>query len=73
MPRGWDQRKTRLRGGRVRDSPLPLSTEDLVPALAGLPEQFPTADEFHDDVNPARSQRFRDEFAGITNFPFDSV
>jgi hypothetical protein len=53
--------------------PSYLSTEDLLPALAGLPKLFPTADEFHDDVNPARNERFRDEFGGITNFPFDTV
>ncbi|MEY2418444.1 MAG: hypothetical protein QOG90_1124 [Actinomycetota bacterium] len=50
-----------------------LSTDELAGGQAGLPQLFPTADEFHDDVDPARNKRFRDEFAGITNFPFDSV
>lgn len=46
---------------------------DLAPALEGLPVEFPTADEFHDDVDPSRNARFRDEFGGITNFPFAST
>ncbi|CAN5816077.1 hypothetical protein BH24ACT3_BH24ACT3_17630 [soil metagenome] len=33
---------------------------------------FPTADEFHDGVDETRNARFRDEFAGITDFPFPS-
>jgi hypothetical protein len=50
-----------------------LAADDLGPALAELALEFPTADEFHDDVDLDRNARFRDEFAGITNFPFTSV
>jgi hypothetical protein len=53
--------------------PAYLSGEDLAPALAELPDEFPTAAEFHDNADPARNERFRDEFAGITTFPFGSV
>jgi hypothetical protein len=49
-----------------------LSSADLAPALAELPTMFPTADEFHDRVDEARNARFRDEFGGITDFPFES-
>jgi hypothetical protein len=53
--------------------PSYLSGDELAPALAVLPREFPTADEYHDNVDPARNERFRDEFAGITDFPFASV
>jgi hypothetical protein len=46
---------------------------DLSPALSELPLLFPTPDEFHDNADPPRNARFRDEFGGITNFPFLSV
>ncbi len=47
-----------------------VSTEELAPGLAALPDMFPTAEEFHNDVDPQRNARFRDEFGGITDFPF---
>lgn len=53
--------------------PAHRSPGDLAPALRELAQLFPTADEFHDDVDAARNARFRDEFAGITAFPFDST
>lgn len=53
--------------------PAFLTSLDLAPAVDELPRLFPTADELHDDVDPARNRRFRDEFAGITNFPFPSL
>ena len=53
--------------------PAYLKAEDLKGALAELHLEFPTEDAFHDDVDPARNERFRDEFGGITNFPFSSV
>jgi hypothetical protein len=50
-----------------------LGPDDLRDALDELGREFPTADEFHDDVDPARNERFRDEFGGITSFPFTSA
>ncbi|HVE94156.1 MAG TPA: phytanoyl-CoA dioxygenase family protein [Acidimicrobiales bacterium] len=50
-----------------------LSAEELAPALAELPTMFPSADDFHRDADPLRNARFRDEFGGITNFPFLST
>jgi phytanoyl-CoA dioxygenase PhyH len=41
--------------------------------LAELPSVFPSAEEFHDDVDPARNAAYRDEFGGITDFPFAST
>lgn len=46
--------------------------DELAPAIAELPTLYPTADEFHDNVDPPRNERFRDEFAGIDDFPFRS-
>jgi hypothetical protein len=34
---------------------------------------FPTADEFHDDSDRTRNERYRSEFGGITLFPFAAV
>jgi hypothetical protein len=34
---------------------------------------FPTADEFHDDIDPERNARFRSEFDGIVDFPVGGV
>ena len=50
-----------------------LSADDLQPALDELPSLYPTADEFHDDADPARNKRFREEFGGIDDFPFAST
>ena len=53
--------------------PAYLSEVDLKPALAELPSVFPTADEFHDDADPQRNAEYREEFGGITDFPFVST
>lgn len=50
--------------------PAYLEEDDLRAAVDALPVLFPTADEFHDAVDPRRAARFRDEFAGIDPFPF---
>lgn len=50
-----------------------LLTDAVAEVASDLGLLFPTADEFHDDVDPDRNGRFRDEFAGITNFPFDAA
>ncbi len=47
--------------------------EEVCDAVADLPSEFPTADEFHSDADPARNRRFRDEFGGITAFPVESM
>lgn len=48
-----------------------LPAEDLHAAVRDLPLLFPTADEFHDSVDPGRNARFHgDEFNGIDAFPF---
>jgi len=38
-------------------------------AVAGLPSELPTPEEFHSDHDPERNRRFRDEFGGIVPFP----
>ncbi len=53
--------------------PGQLSVDELAPAQRELAEMFPTPEEFHDGVDETRNARYRDEFAGITNFPFDST
>jgi hypothetical protein len=53
--------------------PLFLSPDEIAPAIAELPEVFPTADEFHDGVDPDRNARFRSEFGGILDFPVAGV
>ena len=53
--------------------PRYLGDAELRDALDDLPSEFPTADAFHDDVDPSRNERFRDEFGGITDFPFAST
>jgi hypothetical protein len=50
-----------------------FSPEELAPAIAQLAGVFPTADEFHDDIDPERNARFRSEFDGIVDFPVGSV
>jgi hypothetical protein len=54
-------------------APRLVPASALAPALDELAIEFPSADEFHDNMNPARNERFRDEFDGISIFPFDSV
>jgi hypothetical protein len=54
--------------------PKHLSTSEIGPAVGDLGALFPTADEFHDDVDPDRNAKYRnDEFAGISVFPFASI
>ena len=53
--------------------PAFLDGADLAQAVAELPLLFPTADDFHDDAEPERNRRFRDEFGGIDDFPFAST
>jgi hypothetical protein len=50
-----------------------LTADELAPGLAELPAMFPTADEFHAHPDAAQYERFRDDFGGITDFPFVSV
>ncbi len=50
-----------------------LSAAELAPALAELPLLYPTAEEFHGNVDAGRRARFADEFGGIDSFPFVSV
>jgi hypothetical protein len=50
-----------------------LSSAELEPACAELGMLFPTAEEFHGGLDPARNARFADEFGGIDDFPFASV
>ncbi|HUR76673.1 MAG TPA: phytanoyl-CoA dioxygenase family protein [Acidimicrobiales bacterium] len=53
--------------------PALIPAEELAAAVEGLRLLYPTADEFHDGVNPERNARFADEFGGIDDFPFPSV
>ena len=47
---------------------------EIAPAHRELALLFPTPEEFHDHVDESRNAKYRrDEFAGITNFPFASV
>lgn len=50
-----------------------LLADDVAEAVADLGSVFPTTTEFHDDVDPRRNERFRDEFGGITPFPTRST
>ena len=50
-----------------------LDPTSLRPGVENLSLDFPTAAEFHNDLDPDRNARFRDEFGGISNFPFASV
>jgi hypothetical protein len=50
-----------------------LDAADIAPARAGLTGVFPTAEAFHADPDRGAFARYRDEFGGITNFPFDSL
>jgi hypothetical protein len=53
--------------------PAYVTSVDMAPAVAELPMLYPTADEYHDHVNPERDRRFDDEFGGIDDFPFHST
>lgn len=58
-------------GFLILPSHLPIAT--MQPAVDELHVVFPTAEEFHGNVDPDRNLRFRDEFGGIDDFPFASV
>ena len=62
-------------GTRVRDrARVPRRPTRSPPAIADLPLLFPTADEFADDVDPRRNDRFRvGQFGGVDVLPFESV
>jgi hypothetical protein len=53
--------------------PSYLDARDLARGVAELPLLYPSADEFHEAPDDPRFARFRDEFGGITDFPFTSV
>ena len=54
--------------------PNVLEQDDIGPAQGEIPSMYPTADEFHDDVDPDRNARFRDDqFTGIDEFPWASI
>jgi hypothetical protein len=54
--------------------PSLLGPDDLAAAQQELASIYPTADEFHDDVDPERNARFRDDqFTGIDEFPWSGT
>jgi hypothetical protein len=54
--------------------PAFLSADELAPAQAELGLLFPTAEEYHDDVDPERNARFRTgAFSGLDPFPYPAV
>lgn len=54
--------------------PAFLTPGDIAPSLDELPLMFPTADEFADDVDPVRNDRFRSgQFGGVDVLPFASL
>ena len=68
-----EARRTWLDDGYVV-LPAYLPAGELDAAVAGLGEMFPSADDFHDGVDPDRNARFiGDEFDGIDGFPFRSL
>jgi hypothetical protein len=50
-----------------------LDPTEIEPALAAIPNHFPTAAGFHDGTDERRARFLGDEFAGIDKFPFASV
>lgn len=51
-----------------------LTPDDIAPAVDELPLMFPSADEFADDVDPRRNERFRvGQFGGVDVLPFESL
>ncbi len=50
-----------------------LSASQVEPGIADLGRLFPTADEFHGAPDKQQYDRFRDEFGGIDDFPFNST
>ena len=53
--------------------PAHIPADDLRAAVSELQLIYPTADGYHDRVDPERNRRFDDEFGGIDDFPFDST
>ncbi|MEM9713564.1 MAG: phytanoyl-CoA dioxygenase family protein [Actinomycetota bacterium] len=53
--------------------PALLGEEDLGAARGDVASMFPTADDFHDDLEPERNAPLRSEFGGIVGFPFAGV
>jgi hypothetical protein len=49
-----------------------LTAAQIQPGIAELPRLYPTADEFHGAADEPPNARFRDEFGGIDDFPFES-
>lgn len=48
-----------------------LESDDVAAAQAMLSALFPTAQDFHDDVDPSRNARYRESSSsGIVDFPF---
>jgi Phytanoyl-CoA dioxygenase (PhyH) len=50
-----------------------IPVDQLAPAVDDLSLLFPSADGFHDGVDPRRERFLGDEFAGIDTFPFAST
>ncbi len=50
-----------------------LSAAQVEPGIAELGRLFPSADEFHGAPDDQQYDRFRDEFGGIDDFPFNST
>ena len=69
----WDELLTRWRRDGFVILPRWLIEVELSASLDELSLVFPSAEEFHSDFDAERNARFRDEFGGITNFPFAST
>ncbi len=53
--------------------PALVTSDELAPGLSELGLLFPSAAEFHDDVDQARNLPYRgDEYGGLVTFPFKS-
>jgi hypothetical protein len=68
---------TGLRESWQRDGfvvvPAYLTLDEVTPARSELEMLFPATDDFHSNVDADRNARFRDEYGGITSFPFPST
>jgi len=85
-PGGTAQRRSLREHGAVFDLAKQRFLEDGFVVLPGLvadeltegvldaiETEFPTANDFHQNVDPERNARFRSEFGGITGFPCSSL
>jgi hypothetical protein len=52
--------------------PAYIPPSDLAPGIAELLLLYPSADDYHNRVDPQRNERFDDEFGGIEDFPLSS-